>query len=112
MGSGTRERISRESRLKKAARFVLSLMRATRLPLLARRATRYLPSSTRRWLDAKEVDLRIRAGGTVGHAFPDRELVPVKHLERKYRDALLLLSEKQGRENLGDYLEFGVYAGA
>jgi hypothetical protein len=39
-------------------------------------------------------------------------LVPVEALEAKYRQALACLIERQGRQSLGDYLEFGVFNGA
>jgi len=94
------------------ARLALRLLRATRLSRLARRARTSLPSAAKRWLDAREVDLRVRGGGIASHAYPDWELVPVRQLERSYRDALRLLSETHGSEDIGDYLEFGVYAGA
>jgi hypothetical protein len=40
-----------------------------------------------------------------------RKLVLEDELMLKYREALLLLAERQGVESLGDYLEFGVYNG-
>jgi O-methyltransferase len=86
-------------------------VRATHLAQLARRVVKHLPIGAQRWLEAREVDYRVRAGKTAG-PLPEGALVPVRQLERKYRQALLLLSERQGREKLGDYLEFGVYAGA
>ncbi len=40
-----------------------------------------------------------------------RMLVPVEELQKKYREALLLLTGRENAEPLGDYLEFGVYQG-
>jgi O-methyltransferase len=93
------------------SRHVISLLRTLGLTRLARRVERYLPSPIQRWLEAKRVDVRVQSGEIAG-LFPEGTLVPVKQLERKYRDALSLLAERRGRESIGDYLEFGVYGGA
>jgi hypothetical protein len=39
-------------------------------------------------------------------------LVPTESLEAKYRQVLATLIERQGRQSIGDYLEFGVFNGA
>ena len=39
------------------------------------------------------------------------KLISEAELEPKFRQALLLLTEKSGRQSLGDYLEFGVCHG-
>lgn len=92
-------------------RHVLSVLRALRITRLARLLEKRLPGPARRWLEAKRVDLRVQAGELAGD-FPEGALVPVKQLQRSYREALLLLVERHGRDQLGDYLEFGVYGGA
>jgi len=53
--------------------------------------------------------LRVRTGELEG-SFQDLD-VPEAALRGKYRAALSLLAEKHGRDQVGDYLEFGVYAG-
>jgi O-methyltransferase len=73
-----------------------------------RRAQPHLPSAARRWLEARRSTLLVEAG----EAFPTGILVPVQELEQKYREALELLVARNGRDNIGDYLEFGVYGGA
>jgi O-methyltransferase len=40
-----------------------------------------------------------------------RRFVPQKALTKHYREVLTMLIERQGREGIGDYLEFGVYNG-
>jgi predicted O-methyltransferase YrrM len=81
---------------------VAKALRLTKLLLLA---MRHLPTGLSNWIEEQQYRLRLRAGHPVS-------LVPEKNLLAKYREALLLLTERRGASKLGDYLEFGVYAGA
>jgi O-methyltransferase len=52
----------------------------------------------------REMRVRMRVGRPV-------KLVPEEQFTRTCEDALRLLAQRRGAEDLGDYLEFGVYAG-
>jgi predicted O-methyltransferase YrrM len=58
----------------------------------------YTPCSFRTWIEQRKPERR-------------RKLVPEKALEQKYREGLLLLTERHSPDQLGDYLEFGVFQG-
>jgi O-methyltransferase len=68
------------------------------------RIYRFVPKRLHEWTKIKRHDLRLRAG-------QPETLVPEEELKRVYRDALLHVAEMTPREELGDYLEFGVYTG-
>jgi predicted O-methyltransferase YrrM len=74
------------------------LARALRLTRLLS-LVKYLPRPLRNWVAEQWRRYRLREGHSIS-------LVAEEQLQAKYRDALLLLKEP------GDYLEFGVYAGA
>jgi O-methyltransferase len=75
-----------------------------------------LPARTRRWVEKRKRDLRrsssfqpILAQRLLeGQEAP---LVPQRELEERYRDALDRLALAAGPDEVGDYLEFGVYVG-
>jgi O-methyltransferase len=67
-----------------------------------RLALRRSPPTVRRRL------LRLRASVAI---WGRHTLVPVDELHDVYRRGLSLLMERNGRESIGDYLEFGVYIG-
>jgi O-methyltransferase len=67
-----------------------------------RAALRRSPPAVRRRLR------RLRASVAI---WGEHTLVPVDELHGVYRRGLSLLMERNGRESIGDYLEFGVYVG-
>jgi O-methyltransferase len=67
-----------------------------------RLALRRAPPAVRRRLRRLRASVAIWGGHT---------LVPVDELHGVYRRGLSLLIERNGRESIGDYLEFGVYVG-
>jgi O-methyltransferase len=69
-----------------------------------RRIYRFIPRRLFEWTEVKRHDYRLRVGAA-------RPLVPERELTRTYRDAMRLLIERGRTEELGDYLEFGVYTG-
>jgi O-methyltransferase len=76
--------------------------RGARLNVAVDTVARRLPRPAADWIDDRRTALRV-AG--------DQTLVPAERLERTYRDALALLSRRVGTDELGDYLEFGVFVG-
>jgi hypothetical protein len=75
---------------------LVKIIKATRVNLILNHFINYMPRPVQRWA--------VRIGAR-------RQLVPAETLQSKYRDALQTLSQAVGAENLGDYLEFGVYQG-
>ena len=75
-----------------------------------------LPARTRRWVENRKRDVRrlpswqpvLAQRLQEGREAP---LVPERELEAAYRDALDRLALAAGRDEVGDYLEFGVYVG-
>ncbi len=74
------------------------LIKKARLTRLVKRGLPYAPERLQSWARSE--------------AAKRAELVPEQELELKYREALSLLNDRHGPENLGDYLEFGVFHGA
>jgi O-methyltransferase len=75
-----------------------------------------LPARTRRWVENRKRDvLRFPSWqpGLFQRLQEGREapLVPERELEEAYRDALNRLALAAVRDEVGDYLEFGVYVG-
>jgi O-methyltransferase len=86
------------------------------LPGLSRRLAEHAPRRLQLWLRDRRFDLKLRAGETTSliaelDFTSEGTLKAREELKLKYRDGLLLLSERHGQEKLGDYLEFGVYVG-
>jgi O-methyltransferase len=76
-----------------------------------------LPAKARPWVENRKRDvLRFREWqpGLAQRLLEGREapLVPERELEEQYRDALNRLALAAGRDEVGDYLEFGVYVGS
>jgi O-methyltransferase len=70
-------------------------------------ATTYLPQSLQDWiwqLQTRRFFEQCDADGFI--------IVPIEELKQKQREALTYLCAKVGAENIGDYLEFGVYSGS
>jgi O-methyltransferase len=65
---------------------------------------RRLPPRPRRWIERR----KHRLGEDARRRAP---LVPERELEATYRDALELLASRAGSDDVGEYLEFGVYVG-
>lgn len=63
----------------------------------------YTPSKIVTWIDNQWYKTQVLQGKDA--------LVPKEELKLKYREALLLLTERLGADKLGDYLEFGVCHG-
>lgn len=76
--------------------------RGARLNKAADAVLSRLPPPAKRWVDDRRTALRVWAGWTV---------LPAEELERTYRECLALLERRLGRDELGDYLEFGVFYG-
>jgi len=75
-----------------------------------------LPGSVRSWAENRKRDVRRFPAWQPGLArrlLEGREapLVPEHELEQAYRDALHRLAGAAGPDDVGDYLEFGVYVG-
>lgn len=77
-------------------KILVKIIKATRVNLVLNHFINYMPRPIQRW--AVLIGAR-------------RQLVPADTLQRKYRDALQSMTQALGAENLGDYLEFGVYQG-
>lgn len=69
---------------------------------LIRSTMRHAPGGVRRRLEAWKTRRDTRRGV---------RLLPSEALEWRYREALRILRDRSGGEAIGDYLEFGVYAG-
>jgi O-methyltransferase len=78
-------------------------LRALGVTTLVHRVVRRAPAPVQLAVDR----LKLRVGG--GRSL---QLVPMQELERRYREALQLLVADSSPDALGDYLEFGVYAGS
>ena len=93
---------------------VRALLRVARF-LRVTKAFRLLSGLLPGNLDARirpfRMKLRTRSGEVEDLASELAPAVPPAGLKRTYRHALALLAERQGRQNVGDYLEFGVYVG-
>ena len=94
-------------------RFVWAVWTRTGVGRLVNAMIERLPPRPRRWMEQRRrkvrgwqagLGLRLREGR-------DAPLVPVRELERTYRDALMLLGSHERADGIGDYLEFGVYVG-
>jgi O-methyltransferase len=82
---------------------------ALRLGWLLERVERRLPERIVHWVKMKRAVARRQIAPTEDPT--DRPLVPERELEQKYREALALLLEHRSAEDLGAYMEFGVYIG-
>lgn len=76
--------------------------RAARLNKVADAVLSRLPPAAGRWVDSRRTALRVWGGWT---------LVPSERLGRSYTQCLALLERRVGRDEIGDYLEFGVFYG-
>jgi O-methyltransferase len=75
-----------------------------------------LPARTRRWVEMRKRDVRRSPSFQpilAERLLDGREapLVPKEKLEEAYREALNHLASAPGSNDVGDYLEFGVYVG-
>jgi O-methyltransferase len=84
--------------------YVISRFMLWLLDLPRRRIWKYIPKRLFEWTEVKRHDYRLRVGA-------NPPLVPEQQLKQTYRDALRLLGERTDTNDLGDYLEFGVYTG-
>lgn len=91
--------------MRRLASAAIGLARALRLTELLRLTVARLPRPAQLWIEDKRLNAMLRSGNAAS-------LVPEAELERTYRRALTQLLERRGGEALGDYLEFGVYAGS
>src|SRR5215212_1060139 len=74
------------------------------LPRLVRALVARLPARLSGRFESHVYALRRQAGDATAH-------VAAEQLERRLADALRLLRQRLGTHEVGDYLEFGVYAG-
>src|SRR5262245_14558602 len=115
---GTRRVIEKHLRalLNLGYRALWNLWTRTELGRIGNTVISHLPVSSRRWVERRKRDLRrfpsfqpILAQRLLeGREAP---LVPKGELEERYRGALNRLALAAGPEEVGDYLEFGVYVG-
>lgn len=77
-------------------------MRASGAARVVRRLVDAAPPGLRRFARRKKLQLKARVGDL---------LIPEQEFELAVRRALLLLRERRPRDELGDYLEFGVFMG-
>jgi O-methyltransferase len=97
-------------------RAVWDLWTRTGLHRIGNAVIERLPARTRRWVEKRKRDLRRSPSFQpilAQRLLEGREapLVPQRELEERYRDALDRLALAAGRDEVGDYLEFGVYVG-
>ncbi len=97
-------------------RGVWALWTRTRLHRVGNAAIERLPARTRRWVENRKRDVRLFPSwqpGLTQRLQEGREepRVPERELEEAYRDALNRLALAAGRDDVGEYLEFGVYVG-
>ena len=94
-------------------RLLWALWTRTALSRLANAAIERLPMRPRRWLEQRKRNVRGWQAGLRLRLIGGRDtpLVPERELENTYRDALQLLASEAGPDEVGDYLEFGVYVG-
>jgi O-methyltransferase len=97
-------------------RAVWALWTRTGLHRIGNAVIERLPARIRWWVENRKRDVRQFPSWQPGLAqrlLEGREapLVPEHELEGAYRDALHRLAPAAGRDELGDYLEFGVYVG-
>jgi O-methyltransferase len=93
--------------LKMRAKLVRGAVRASKaigLARLVRAIARRLPARFQVRLAARVYELNRSAGDATAHVAADE-------LQARIEEALRLLREQTGRDRVGDYLEFGVYAG-
>lgn len=76
--------------------------RGARLNKVADAVLARLPPGVGRWVDSRRTALRVWGGWT---------LVPSERVGRSYAECLALLERRVGRDEIGDYLEFGVFYG-
>lgn len=91
--------------MKRLTSALIGLARALRLTELLRVLVARLPRPAQVWIEDQRLNAMLRSGNPAS-------LVPEAELRDAYRRALAELIERRGREGLGDYLEFGVYAGS
>jgi O-methyltransferase len=99
-----------------AYRGVWVLWTRTRLHRIGNSVIERLPARTRRWVENRKRDVRLFPSWQPGLAQRLQEgregpRVPERELEKAYRDALDRLALTAGRDEVGEYLEFGVYVG-
>lgn len=91
--------------MRRLASAAIGLARALRLTELLRVVVARLPRRAQLWIEDKRLNAMLRSGNAAS-------LVPEEDLRDAYRRVLGELIERHGEEALGDYLEFGVYAGS
>ncbi|NEQ65772.1 MAG: class I SAM-dependent methyltransferase [Symploca sp. SIO2D2] len=79
---------------------VIRSIRWLRLKSVLKSLVSYTPQAFQKWVE------NVKLNDSYSN-----KLVPEKEITQKYREAFLLLGEKQKPETLGDYLEFGVCHG-
>jgi O-methyltransferase len=82
------------------------LIKSLRLNRLANSVLQFAPKSLQEKITAWKVQNYLATYGTDAMV-----VLPVDKLKQKQREALQYLIDKYGAENLGDYLEFGVFSG-
>jgi O-methyltransferase len=90
---------------RKMLRWIRTIYRITQRTRLGKAAMRRLersPPWLRRWIEARKRTVRVWGGDV---------FVPEGEITEVYRRSLAWLSARDGRDSIGDYLEFGVYIG-
>lgn len=98
----------KSARLKPAGfkRHILDLMRAIGLVNLANRFLPLTPPVFQQWIANLKLETKLAT-----YLIEKDAMVPPRLLKQKQQEALNYLLDRIGIENLGDYLEFGVYNG-
>ena len=94
-----------------AVKRLLGVARRLRLTEAARVVADHLPRRMQLRVRELRARLRARSGEMDGLVEALGTVVPEAELERSYRDALALLTERLAPGQIGDYLEFGVFTG-
>ncbi len=94
-------------------RAIWALWARTPIHRVANALIERLPAGPRGWIERHKRAMRGWQTGLRLRLVQGQEpsLVPARALERSYREALRLLATGSTREDVGDYLEFGVYVG-
>ena len=95
---------------KALVRAAIRLARMLRLPQLLDRLERRLPGRAVVWIERHRGAAKRSVGEPLGVSLED-PLVPEEALGAKFDEVLSLLLERVPAEQVGDYLEFGVYVG-
>jgi predicted O-methyltransferase YrrM len=98
--------LSQNSTSSPVTNLIYSTAKALGLVRIVESILKYMPENIQDWVGQIKTQRFLSK-----HNIDDFIILPTEDLKQKQREALRFLCEKLGPENVGDYLEFGVYSG-